>query len=516
MREPIAAIRSFVSACARRRAGASFLRDVASTVVVALALLGVAWMLGSGLIGPPTGLRWSAMGWFVASAVGLVGLVSSVVRFRRTARDVHGAARRLDAEMGLQERLSTALEAAERVGAGRHQDDDRQEVVLRALIADAAASIGTSDPRAVTPLPLARHLLRIGVAAAIVVPMVLGSPMEGTSVTEASAPPATARGDDGVEDRVATAVRVEQVALALAEDAERVGDAYLRALADELERLGRDYAEGAQHDAQLDARLGRLMGHVARAYERVPRSSSDLAAALADRPDDPPNSPASPRGSTVDPSLDADASTRSGPTDPDSASARLAAGDSRGALEDLVERLERQRSTADAEQDRNAGASGSTGYVFEIDQGDHIIVDHEAYDPELAAQQERLRRRQMASMQERRGAVSAGASQDAGAGGGGEAGKGSRALAGDGGASDLADLPTDVENVELPGRRDEPGPTVNVEAPSQAAVVARGSGSPKGMAGRWPERRESSRSEAVSILHRDVVARYFSPPVQPP
>jgi len=166
-------------------------------------------------------------------------------------------ARRADARLRLDERLSTAVEVAAR--------GDDGAPVTRALLADAERRAGAIDPRALVTLPLARCGLILAAAAAFAAislappdPLAGGTGRNGVtpSVTTLTAAEA---GETGAELR--------RVATILERDAGARDDRFLEALAREAARIGEAIETGRLTDRDaVVAALDRLAGFTAEAY----------------------------------------------------------------------------------------------------------------------------------------------------------------------------------------------------------------------------------------------------------
>lgn len=168
-----------------------------------------------------------------------------------------GIARRADSRFDLGERLSTAIEVADRGG-------DAGAPVARALLADAERCAGSLDPRALVTVPYGRYA--VAVAAAAVFAAISLAPPDSTAGGPAPAPAPTFAELTATE-AAETGAELRRVAAILNEDAAIRDDPFLRALAREALQIGDEIEAGRLTDRDaVVAALDRLAGLTAEAY----------------------------------------------------------------------------------------------------------------------------------------------------------------------------------------------------------------------------------------------------------
>lgn len=212
---------------------------------------------GTGLAGS---IGRNALG---ALVLGVVVFLGRAVADRRAQGGLAGHARAADRSFAGRERFSTALEVA--------GDPRGLSAVARALLDDVEDRAAAIDPRALVSLRLppsviAGTALSLFLAAAILVALSAARGATPPAAMPDAPPPAIL----AEPERAEVVEEIRRVAAALAEDAERRDDAYLGAIARELERLGETLvAEPAPDRADIAADLARLRANTADAYDRA-------------------------------------------------------------------------------------------------------------------------------------------------------------------------------------------------------------------------------------------------------
>lgn len=250
--------------------GRARLRGLLAAVLAALAAGLVVLALGR-LAQYVTALPVSAeiLAGSAAAIVLVVGLIVAALRLPR----LDAVARGLDAELELDERVSSALEVSE----DWPRDDN---VVAAALLRDVEARAEGFDPRRLVPLHT-RGLVATAIAAlvagaaALLVPAAANVPADGPVIEEA-APAETASHDGKIDDS-----EIRQLAELLREDSEKRRNEFLAAIANSMEKLAEDAAAG-RPESEIDEQLRQLMDMAKQAYGKslpdwMPPDTSDLA-----------------------------------------------------------------------------------------------------------------------------------------------------------------------------------------------------------------------------------------------
>lgn len=193
----------------------------------------------------------------VAAVLGLAVAAVGIAADLFTAPGRVALARRADARLRLDERLSTAVEVAAR-------GDRADAPVERALLADAERQAGSVDPRALVTVPFARYALILAAAATFAaISLAPPDPFVGGPAQAVTASFATLTGAEAAD----TAAELRRVATILERDAAARDDPFLEALAREAGRIGEDIEAGRLTDRDaVVAALDRLAGFTAEAY----------------------------------------------------------------------------------------------------------------------------------------------------------------------------------------------------------------------------------------------------------
>lgn len=211
-------------------------------------------------------------------AAGLIAFFISLAAIMIATRDMAPFARRADAALGLDERLSTSLEILRRPG-------ERRDVVARALLGDTAARARTVQPG------IAEPFLRSGTLAAISALIVsvltfglLAIPVDGTGRGGTGTQVAASdehRGGDILDD-------IRQMAELVSADAALRDDGYLAAVGESLKELA-NLGESMSPEDILE-RFAELSDHAARGYgddlpawmPRTEQQFADIGQLMAD------------------------------------------------------------------------------------------------------------------------------------------------------------------------------------------------------------------------------------------
>ena len=322
--------------------------------------------LAAGLVVPVVAAAAAPLGWThlaplsrevltagLFAAIG-VAAVALTITWRR-APSLVDVARWLDRDAGLDERLSTALEVEEALGA--IGPAATASLVVRAAVEDAHAHVGRARvARAIAwrwprwPATLAAGLIA-GIAVVLITPE---PPIGATSV------------DAAINDAATTAALMERtietterIARVLADDPATADDAYVRAVAEAFDDLSERLRTGALDEAGAERELGDLLAHLLRAVEG--RDDDTIATLVTNyldsgRVHDDGARPTDAAGS--DPDAQADAPSAQRRTEP---------GTATPSLESMLADLERALAEAErvaAERPPPAVASDDTGGDF--------------------------------------------------------------------------------------------------------------------------------------------------------
>lgn len=429
-------------------------------------LHGAAWFLAVTLVGLLTAgfvpssaaLRPGSL----AAALGLVFLLGLMWRWQRSPLGLHQVARMADARMGLEDRLSTALETP----------PDRSEVAA-ALGRDAAAHAARVRLDVVAPWSWpSRALITVGVTGAAMLFM-------ATMPSDWRAglwPGTSAAGVDSLLDAGALSTLADIVQA----DADRYQDPYLAAVADALAALAE--AVGDDRDAREHAEeLGAVLDHLARAYGSD-MSGAELAAQLMSPERAAAASLASSRSAPGD-SLDDEELYRL--LNPDFDAAVSAAGVSEEGAAPRPEGEPGQLAGAAPQRDMEGGVALEQG----IDTAFATQFEGPAGEGPTAGDL-------------------IGAAEEAGAGDSQLAGHGSPAL--DGPQEVVSQSFSSLDFLALAGKERDEGRRIDVRLPP-------GEGDLENVAARvevgpWTAGREAALdSDAAAPWHRTIVGRYFLP-----
>lgn len=438
-----------------------------------------------------------------AASLGFVATAAVVLAYYAVrVPSLLSLARRADALLHQQQRLSTAFEVLERRGR------QPASIVERLLIEDIERRVATLDLRRVgrrtTPRPLWTTLAALSVTAglAFAVPV----PEAKATVVEVDAPtsPST-RGDlapDSVDETVALA---ESIAESLASETIAERDPFVRAVAEGFAELALQLQEGTIDVAAADAAIADLLSYLDDATQRTGGSLADVVREAM--PEGMDRGRGEDSNATM-PSIGGEPTDTDEGREPAPVTDRRPEGDStradgRSALERLADALERR-----AEERAAAEAEGG-GEVFGGDDGSNpygpdVNVVRESQGGGAPGQDPLLR-----ADVDGAGRV-AGAAQRSSDAAGDAAGGGSAAL--EGPAADFERDDAQVDLAPLDAARNDDGSSIEA-----SFAPAEGDGHERRVTAEPPDRafdraRESGTpTQTVGWAHRDVVQRYFLP-----
>jgi hypothetical protein len=420
---------------------------------------------------------------FSAVAFACAFALATLLAFLRTP-DPAVLARIADRVLGLQERLSTALEVDQSV-----PPDTALGPVPSALLADAERHAAIIDPRQIVGLHLPRAVWAVPglVAAAVLIQLVPPDALAVSrrSIAGAERDQAGFTGQQGAE----AAANLRRIAELLGKDAQERSDPYLRTIGQTLQRLSAEAERPSVDRHALAGALEQLLAHARRAYgpatgaarEQAPRDVvQQLQAALDDITGNRQARTATPR----------------------EADGREGAGN--------VATVERDQTGRPAQPSERKIVSVATPPQTPVPGRqptlDDLLKDLDDYDPvDPRVEKERA----FADQQRRARAASqsAGAAKDAGQGDGDRAGDGTRPL-GNGAAAAATELAPGVEML-LPDQRTANGGRIRIELPPE--TVQSGVAPPTaGAGGEWQRAREQAIARPMpGSEDRKVIGRYF-------
>jgi len=466
--------------------GSVFSLVVALTLLCGLEISGFYFDIGAPVtsVAAPSVQPLSYVAWSVAAFTSAFGL-ATVLAFLLTS-DFALLARKVDRALGLQERLSTALEvdASSRPQAAL-------DPIRAALLTDAERHAAAIDPRQIVRLDLPRAVWAVPGLIAMAALLQLVSPDAFGLAASRGSIAGVERGGAGFSGSQAAeaAANLRRIAELLGKDAEERSDPYLRTIARTLKRLSSD-AERSDIDRRaLAGALDRLLAHTRQAYGQA--STPNRGAAQRDVVQQ------------LQKALDnINGNRQAGAVAPREPDAGMDAGNvattERGQTGRVAQPLERKIV--------GVGTPSEAASPSRQPSRDDLLKDLDDYDPV----DPRIEKERAFAEQQRRARAasqSAGAAQDAGQGDGDRAGDGTRPLGN--GATASTGL-TPAAEMLLPDPAANNGGRVRIELPpevmpSTVAPPAAGSGI------EWQRAREGAIVRAApSVQDRTVIGRYFA------
>ncbi len=418
----------------------------------------------------------------LAAAAGLVGAgiaAAALLARRPTLAEI---ARRADSRFALNERVSTALQ----LSTSRHGFDG---AVGRALLQDAERRSDAVDPSALVRVQFGRIAIVLLAALAFATVALALQPglSEGEESAAVNAPPAELTAAEQAD----TAEDLRRIGDALATDAEARDDAFLEAIAREVQQLGAQLEAGEIPDREiLLAELDRLTEFAADAYERAGDAGAqdDLSRLL----DATRQNVARPE--QFMPNVGEEA--LAGPDNAVPENAGPAPEAEGGALDDML---------ADIEADQAAAAEAREMTPQAGQPGEGVVGDYYELARADAAARAAAAERRAANEQELAGAQLAGPAQNSNRGEGLMAGQGEQPLEGDIIEADPFEMGGELL---LEDELDGEGRRIKVDVPPEAESIQLAAGDV--VAGDWQRFQETEVARSLYPLSdRDVLARYF-------
>lgn len=443
------------------------------------------------------------------------GLGCGLVQALRASPNVAQLARRLDAQLGLDAKMSTSWQVHSRSESTRDL-----RIVEVALLTDAARHV--DDARAT---PLVRTSMGVpAVLVALLLPVALG-----VSVLRPSPPvtPSSTSVASLEREQDASAAEIVRLAALMEREAEIQNDMYMRAVARSLRELG-SAMEAPDHDRlATEQELGRLLGHAARALLGASSGDPATAARLSEGPRRG-SSPAASRAGAED-SRSPEAQEGADGADASTALAEGSSPDAASAVRTLARELERRererqaaavearsgsvQATAPPPQEGGGTPSPEAGPPSRrAQEGAALNMSArdagEAIDPaaraRMDAEREFLERRRAAGMEQPAARAPA---QEASPGPSSLAGGGSRTQAG--AEEGAPSPPAATERVELPSDGAAGGRRIEVVVQPNPGLVEASAPSPSARAA-WRSQVEVPVSRTnVSASSRALVSDYF-------
>lgn len=417
--------------------------------------------------------------WWSMAAAGVAASVIAVLVLFATRPTTADLARRADLQFVLGERLSTALQLA-------GQSPRQISVVGRALMRDADRRAADVNPRALVRFRWDRIVLVLLGALAFASVALTLQPGLDTLEDENAAAPATLSAAEQAE----TASDLRRIADALTADADTRDDAFINAIAREVEQLGAQVEAGDIPDRELlVAELDRLAELAADAYERADvqaGATQDLSRLL----DATRQNVASPDQFMPEVGNNALLGPENAPPQTEGATPPAEGGP----LDDMLADTEARQAADEAARQQTPRAG---------QPGEGVIGDY--YEAARADAAARANERRAANQQQLEGAQLAGPAQNSNRGEGLIAGQGEQPLEGE--IVETSPFET-LGELLLEDELDGEGRRIKIDVPPEAEDIRLDAGDI--VAGDWQRFEETDvLRSAYPLADRDILARYF-------